>query len=234
MRWRFRPVAGQRNHLLHPHHRPPRRRQRQLRRDPRANRRASPSIAPSPAVSEPPVVTAWRKLEPGDGPDSREDHTWTLDPSTRTGVPVRRPRRRHGVRRPLGIRPRVRHLARARPGRQGTCGALRPRGRLGGRRRPRRVGRPGWSDGLLRRPLGVRPRRKRLVATPERRAEARRALWLVFGDRDRRAAMDQPRLHVGGGPLLRYARVRLRRRADGPTRPPTATSPWCAACTRAG
>ena len=45
----------------------------------------SPSIAPSLAVSEPPVVTAWRRLEPGDGPDSREDHTWTLDPSTRTG-----------------------------------------------------------------------------------------------------------------------------------------------------
>ena len=30
-------------------------------------------------------MTAWRKLEPGDGPDAREDHTWTLDPSTRTG-----------------------------------------------------------------------------------------------------------------------------------------------------
>ena len=29
-------------------------------------------------------MTAWRKLEPGDGPDAREDHTWTLDPSTRT------------------------------------------------------------------------------------------------------------------------------------------------------
>ena len=28
----------------------------------------APSIAPSPAVSEPPVATAWRKLEPGDGP----------------------------------------------------------------------------------------------------------------------------------------------------------------------
>jgi N-acetylneuraminic acid mutarotase len=35
-------------------------------------------------VSGPPVVTAWRKLEPGDGPDAREDHTWTLNPSTRT------------------------------------------------------------------------------------------------------------------------------------------------------
>ena len=32
----------------------------------------------------PPVATAWRKLEPGDGPGTREDHTWTLDPSTRT------------------------------------------------------------------------------------------------------------------------------------------------------
>src|SRR5829696_2612887 len=44
----------------------------------------APSIAPSPAASEPPVVTAWRKLDPGGGPDAREDHTWTLDPSTRT------------------------------------------------------------------------------------------------------------------------------------------------------
>ena len=35
-------------------------------------------------MSEPPVATAWRKLEPGDGPSAREDHTWTLDPSTRT------------------------------------------------------------------------------------------------------------------------------------------------------
>jgi N-acetylneuraminic acid mutarotase len=30
-------------------------------------------------------VTAWRKLEPGDAPRAREDHTWTLDPSARTG-----------------------------------------------------------------------------------------------------------------------------------------------------
>ena len=45
----------------------------------------SPSIDPSPAESEPPVATAWRKLDPGDRPGAREDHTWTLDPSTRTG-----------------------------------------------------------------------------------------------------------------------------------------------------
>ena len=45
---------------------------------------ASPSVEPSPAVSAPPVGTAWRKLEPDDGPNAREDHTWTLDPSTRT------------------------------------------------------------------------------------------------------------------------------------------------------
>ena len=131
-------------------------------------------------------------------------------------VPVRWPRRLDGVRRHLGVRPRVRHVARARPGRPGTCGALRARGGLGGRRRPRRVGRPGGPDGLLRRPLGVRPRGKRLVAPPERRAETRRALWLVFGGRDRRAAVDQPRLHRGGRPVLRHARVRLRcRPLDG-------------------
>ena len=45
---------------------------------------SSASIAPSPVVSEAPVMTAWRKVDPGDGPDAREDHTWTLDPSTRT------------------------------------------------------------------------------------------------------------------------------------------------------
>ena len=44
----------------------------------------SPSISPSAAVSAPPVATAWRKLEPGEAPSAREDHTWTLDPSTRT------------------------------------------------------------------------------------------------------------------------------------------------------
>jgi hypothetical protein len=48
---------------------------------------APPAATPvtSPAVSGPPVVTAWRKIELGYGPDAREDHTWTLDPSTRTG-----------------------------------------------------------------------------------------------------------------------------------------------------
>jgi len=48
---------------------------------------APPSASPLPstAVSEPPVATAWRKLESADGPDAREDHTWTIDPSTRTG-----------------------------------------------------------------------------------------------------------------------------------------------------
>ena len=60
---------------------------------------APPSIAPTPtaAPSEPlptavpttpaasatPVISAWRKLDV-DGPSAREDHTWTLDPQTRT------------------------------------------------------------------------------------------------------------------------------------------------------
>ena len=46
---------------------------------------AAASLPPSLAPSDPPVETAWRKLEPGDGPEAREDHTWTLDPSSRTG-----------------------------------------------------------------------------------------------------------------------------------------------------
>jgi len=44
----------------------------------------SGSVVPSSAPSEPPVATVWHKLEAGNGPDAREDHTWTLDPSTRT------------------------------------------------------------------------------------------------------------------------------------------------------
>jgi hypothetical protein len=55
----------------------------------------TPTIGPSPAASEQspsmsleaptavPVATAWRKLDPGVGPGPREDHTWTLDPSSR-------------------------------------------------------------------------------------------------------------------------------------------------------
>jgi hypothetical protein len=44
-----------------------------------------PTASPSspPAQSEAPVTTAWRKLDVA-GPDAREDHTWTLDPSSRT------------------------------------------------------------------------------------------------------------------------------------------------------
>ena len=149
-------------------------------------------------------------------------------------VPVRWPRRLDGVRRHLGVRPRVRHLAGARPGRPGTCGALRARGGLGGRRRPRRVGRPGRPDGLLRRPLGVRPRGKRLVAPPERRAETRRPLRLVFGDRPGRSAVDQPRLHSRTVSGSRTRAPTTSKPAGGPTKPPMAPSPSCAACTRAG
>lgn len=44
-----------------------------------------PSAVPSatPAVSATPVVSAWRKLDV-EGPSAREDHTWTVDPATRT------------------------------------------------------------------------------------------------------------------------------------------------------
>jgi Galactose oxidase, central domain len=44
----------------------------------------SATAAPSstPPLTEPPVATAWHKLGVA-GPDAREDHTWTLDPSSR-------------------------------------------------------------------------------------------------------------------------------------------------------
>jgi Galactose oxidase, central domain len=46
----------------------------------------APSAAPaaSPEPSAPPVAIAWRKLDVGGAPRAREDHTWTLDPATRT------------------------------------------------------------------------------------------------------------------------------------------------------
>jgi len=45
----------------------------------------SPSaVASSEAPSTPPVAIAWQKLDAGDGPGAREDHTWTVDPATGT------------------------------------------------------------------------------------------------------------------------------------------------------
>jgi hypothetical protein len=45
----------------------------------------SPSIAASGSASAP-ATLAWSPLEPaGTAPAAREDHTWTLDPATRTG-----------------------------------------------------------------------------------------------------------------------------------------------------
>jgi hypothetical protein len=45
-----------------------------------------PSMAPTepPEPSAAPVTFSWRRLDSGDGPGAREDHTWTLDPSTAT------------------------------------------------------------------------------------------------------------------------------------------------------
>ena len=50
-----------------------------------ASTASPPSVVPSasPESSAAPVISSWRKLE-ADGPSAREDHTWTLDPATRT------------------------------------------------------------------------------------------------------------------------------------------------------
>ena len=161
-------------------------------------------------------MTAWRKLEPGDGPDAREDHTWTLDPSTRTAYLF-------GGRDGSTVYDDIWAFDLA----SDTWREIDP----GGRGPAARFGHEAvWVDGVglvvwagqagptafFDDLWAYDPAANDWSRLPNDGREARCPLWLVLLGWRGRSPLDQPRLHRGRRPVLGHARLRLRcRPLDG-------------------
>jgi hypothetical protein len=192
----------------------------------------SGSVVPSPAASEPPVATAWRQARGGQWPRRPRRPHLDARPVHPNRIPVRWPRRRDGVRRHLGVRPRSRHVARARPGGKG----LR---RASGTRRSGstasvvvvwagQAGPTAFFDDLWAYdPTANAGHASRTTGRTQSRATARVRRSGRTGGCG--SATASPR----GGALLGYARLRLRA-GTLDRRDPDGTSRSCAACMRAG